>query len=104
MQIVTICLFHSNLSDFLFIYFNALLKPSLVCSSNNHGYPYFLLTLKKNASRIYPLNVVFAIGFWRKVYQVKGIPFHNRLYCCSQLFAAPLYLANSTGPLPLSKL
>lgn len=43
-------------------------KPCLVCSSNNHGYPYFFLILKKNASKIYPLSLTFAIGFGRKAF------------------------------------
>ena len=41
-------------------------KSYLVCGSSNHGY--FLLTLKKNASKMCRWNMMFAIGFWRKAF------------------------------------
>lgn len=70
-------------------------KPCLVCSSNNHGYPYCFLILKKNASKIYPLSLTFAIGFGRKAFiRLRAFLSINWLYCYSEFFAASLYQAH----------
>lgn len=102
---VTICLFPSILMSFFLAVLLYYSKPCLVCSSNNHGYPSLLSNLEKNVSKISPLTITFAIGFWRKnLYLVRA--FLSRTDCT----AIPNYLwplstwPISTGPLLVDKL